>query len=852
MKTVVNTGVGAGGTWTVGEAGIHTTKSVGIGTTARSDFKLYVSTGSTTDTVAYFDGNISIAGSTFSREVVEIESLGIITATKGVDVISGGINAVGVITATSFDGSLATTDLTGTITNAQLAGSIANDKLSNSTVSLGGISLALGETDATPAFNLADATNYPFTSLTGITTTILGDTTPKLGGDLNGNSKNIFGVGILTATTFDGSLATTNLTGTITNSQLAGSIANDKLSNSTVSLGGISIALGETDATPAFDLSDATNYPFTSLTGITTTIVGDATPKLGGDLDGNSKSIDSVNNLNVTGITTLGSSTGVGTVTVGVGNTALLVEGDSRVLGILTVGSGSVTIDGSTNKINIGDEDVTITNSAITIGSGVTISASASGINSAPNVLYVAKDGVDTNNGTSIDNAFLTIKAAVGIATSETTIKVLSGTYVEDNPITLPAFCSVVGDDLRTVKVLPSNSTQDIFHVNKGTKLANMTFSGHLAPSAAVAFPTAGATNVGGGKWKGPYVQNCTSDTTTGTGIRIDGNLAVKTKSMNVDAFTQYNQGGVGVAVTNEGYAQLVSVFTICCDQAITAHKGGQADVANSNCSFGTFGLVADGIGSQQFTGIVTAEAEAAQDNVIVNIGAGTTRPYDGQVVFFDRLYKSVETISVGSGGTGYTSTPTVTIDAPTGPNGETATAFATVENESIASVTIISSGSQYETTPTVTIGAPNVGINTATATASMDDLYYTINSSTPVSSGIATLTLAENLINTVGVGSTAFFFQQSKIVASSHTFEYIGSGNTITLATPKRGGVTIQENEVVTTNGGTVVYTSTDQSGNFRIGDDLQINQTTGTISGRSFSKSLFSEMTPFILALS
>jgi len=90
-KTVANN-VGAGGTWTVGEAGIHTTKSVGIGTTARSDFKLYVSTGSTADTVAYFDGNISIAGSTFSREVVEIESLGIVTATKGVDVISGGID----------------------------------------------------------------------------------------------------------------------------------------------------------------------------------------------------------------------------------------------------------------------------------------------------------------------------------------------------------------------------------------------------------------------------------------------------------------------------------------------------------------------------------------------------------------------------------------------------------------------------------------------------------------------------------------------------------------------------------------------------------------------------------------
>ena len=44
--------------------------------------------------------------------------------------------------------------------------------------------------------------------------------------------------------------------------------------------------------------------------------------------------------------------------------------------------------------------------------------ATATGINSAPNVYYVAKDGSDTNNGTSIDNAFLTISAAVGAASS--------------------------------------------------------------------------------------------------------------------------------------------------------------------------------------------------------------------------------------------------------------------------------------------------------------------------------------------------------------------------------------------------------------------------------------------------
>ena len=645
-------------------------------------------------------------------------------------------------------------------------------------------------------------------------------------------------------------------------------------------------------------------------------------------------------NLNVTGITTLGSNNGIGTVYVGSGTTALMVDGDARVIGILTVGRGSVTIDGDNNQLNVGV--VTVTNSTIYIGDNVSLSGSASGINSAPNVLYVAKDGIDTDNGTSIDNAFLTIKAAVGAATSGTTIKVLSGKYTEINPIEVPAFVSIVGDDQRTVQVTPSTTTSDIFHVRKGSKLSNMTFKDHEAPAAAVAFPTTEiAENVGGGKWKGPYIQNCTSDTTTGKGIYIDGNQARLLKAMNVDSFTQYNQGGVGVAVTNGGFAQLVSLFTICCNEAVTVDKGGQADIANSNCSFGTYGLIARGTSELQYSGIVTSSASISQATAAINIststktitdfdyhetsgvatvttsaahgfavGMGVTlsgigltctygsktypyqkpfiftvdsvpdttsfvinagistvahtyvsggtakidvdRPYDGQLCYFDTLYKTVKTIAVGSGGTGYSLTPTVTVAAPGGPSGENATAYATLDGDTVSTITIISSGSQYESTPDITISGPDSGINTATATASMSDIYYTINSSTPVTAGVTTVTLSSNLLNTVGVGSTAYFYQGSRIVASSHTFEYVGAGNNIADATPKRGGVTVQANEVVTESGGLVLYTSTDQAGNFRIGDDLKINQETGTISGRAFSKSLFSEMTPFILALS
>jgi cytoskeletal protein CcmA (bactofilin family) len=553
-------------------------------------------------------------------------------------------------------------------------------------------------------------------------------------------------------------------------------------------------------------------------------------------------------NLSVAGVATFNTLSGVGTVYVGLGSTALYVDGNARVTGILTVGKASVTIDGNNNTIRAGD--VFITGSSVTIGDNVTINTGATGINSAPNVIYVAKDGDDSKNGTSIDNAKLTIAGAVAIAQTGTTIKVLSGTYNENNPITVPAFVSIIGDNLKTVTVIPNNSTQDIFYVNKGTYLANMTFVGHVAPSAAVAFPPAGASNVSGGSWESPYVQNCTSNTTTGTGMRIDGNLAEGLKSMVVDSYTQYNQGGVGIAVTNNGYAQLVSVFTICCNEGITAYKGGQCSLTNSNTDFGTYGLVADGVSDLQFTGIVTTSASAGTDRIAVAINT-TTRPYEGQVLYFDTLYYTVESITVTNGGSGYTSTPSVTLGTPSGPNGSTATAFATLEGDRVSTITIISSGSQYTSAPSVTISAPDAGV-TATATANISPVYYTINSSTPVVSGITTITIDENLNNTVGVGTTAYFYQVSTITASSHTFEYVGSGNDIATAVPQRGGVAVQENEVVSRNGGRVVFTSTDQAGNFRIGDGIIINQNNGTISGRAFTRSLFNQMTPFILALS
>ena len=59
---------------------------------------------SITMTSGTFTGNVSIAGTLTYEDVTNVDSIGIITARNGIDVLAGGISAVGVITATSFVG----------------------------------------------------------------------------------------------------------------------------------------------------------------------------------------------------------------------------------------------------------------------------------------------------------------------------------------------------------------------------------------------------------------------------------------------------------------------------------------------------------------------------------------------------------------------------------------------------------------------------------------------------------------------------------------------------------------------------------------------------------------------------
>ena len=144
------------------------------------------------------------------------------------------------------------------------------------------------------------------------------------------------------------------------------------------------------------------------------------------------------------------------------------------------------------------------------------------------NVLYVTVDGSDTNDGRAMDpsRACRTISGAIRSPyyKSGTSIKVAPGHYLENNPIELKPYTSVIGSDLRTTVVEPINKTQDLFHVQSGCYLAYMQFingqsgllpgNNYTPGTNRSAYATAFPPNYGSAKidlYHSPYVQNCTN-----------------------------------------------------------------------------------------------------------------------------------------------------------------------------------------------------------------------------------------------------------------------------------------------------------------------------------------------------
>lgn len=289
----------------------------------------------------------------------------------------------------------------------------------------------------------------------------------------------------------------------------------------------------------------------------------------------------------------------------------------------------------------------------------------------------------------------------------------------------------------------------------------------------------------------------------TGCGMRVDGSLAEGfLRSMVLDSYTQFNEGGKGIHILNNGYAQLVSIFTICCTEGMLCESGGSCSISNSNCSFGLSGLVARG-----------KSPSPILSGTLVNFVANPEDPF-------------VTTTLLMSGITGLNVFP----------------------NSDYFPALFNTPGVNLDTRKIAYAPYDGLVFNFDNGTD-----FYTINgsplSSTPGSYSISTLERINNAL--IIPGTKINFYLKSTIYASSHTFEFVGTGILLRNSVPALGGVSTPETEVIFNDTGAVYYTSTNHTGDFSIGEEFRVVQSTGTIEGNTFKRSILTLVTPLNLAL-
>ena len=158
---------------------------------------------------------------------------------------------------------------------------------------------------------------------------------------------------------------------------------------------------------------------------------------------------------------------------------------------------------------------------------------------------------------------------------------------------------------------------EDFYYVRNGTGVRNQTLAnmaGELLGTNAQ-----GTSRVSGGAYvsldpgygpddfstwiieRSPYIQNVATFGSGAVGQKIDGALHNGgNDSIVSNDFTQVISDGIGAWITNNGRAELVSVFTYYSHIGYLAENGGRIRGTNGNNSYGDFGSVAEGFDSTE------------------------------------------------------------------------------------------------------------------------------------------------------------------------------------------------------------------------------------------------------------
>jgi hypothetical protein len=532
-------------------------------------------------------------------------------------------------------------------------------------------------------------------------------------------------------------------------------------------------------------------------------------------------------------------------VTVSIGDLVQVQNGVYREILPLVV-PANVTISGESLR---GTEVRPASGSSSTIAT-VTKTGGTGG---TPGTFLYVKQTSTNGSGTGM------VISVVSDGSSSPTVTIVHGgyNYAVGNTVTFSG-ANIGGSTnlILTVASLENNNASYMWLMNNTTNIEKLSFKGmtgiatHTGQGAVICSldPSGSITN------QSPYIQNCTSVNDNAIGIKIDGLLhSAGNKSILANDFTQINSDGIGVWALNGGRGEMVSVFTYYTAKSYYATGGGFIRALNCCSAYGEQGAVADGTLASEPAIQVNSKGKVikfTQGSVLTSnfvIGQtmlGLTSGATGTIfrlnisgnrlhyIANSGIFQKNETVRVTKSDSS-TFTFTTPNEDESVPNGQTGYLIEVSSSDgTLSSSGVIKAGDNISFAGVATI--------------------YTVTAITNENTGTQTATVRVNpevtLANVIANNSlTSITREFSNVRLTGHDFLNIGTGDFITTNYPNTPSQSAdQDDEVITTNGGRVYFTSTDQSGDFRVGDLFRIQQSTGvaTLNADAFDLSGLSEL--------
>jgi hypothetical protein len=476
--------------------------------------------------------------------------------------------------------------------------------------------------------------------------------------------------------------------------------------------------------------------------------------------------------------------------------------------------------------------------------------------NFADHVYYVTKNGNNVNDGKSLQAAYGTLRYAIDNSPNNATIYVKSGTYNEELPIKVKTGQQIIGDGLRTTIIQPANgfASNTMFMVGDSTLIKNISMrgmTGFAANTGATPEDITVAANNTTGIFiafdpdqpiltKSPYIADCSAFSNNGIGVIVDGSLhASGSRTMVFHAFTNVHDGGVGFWIKDQAGAEIVSCFTYYAHIGYTATGGGKIRALNGNNSYGKYGIVSSGFDSTETPNAGTIYGDQITLKPAFSggftVGATVTGVTSGAIGVITNAQLSANKVYIKKTSGTFVQDENITVsDGSTGSLVNNSD-FYTGQKGFVLVLTGLSA-------------IPRVGGSISLTGDSFSYVIQSVSGTYVNSSSVIVVVLAgEKPSASVDGTALSIRYKYSQVRLTGHDFLSIGTGGKVTTNYP--GEPTIpptQGNEVIETFPGRAFYVSTDQDGNFRVGEYFRIDQATGraTLNASAFDLSGLSSL--------